>query len=250
MSGGVLGVIPARYGSSRLPGKPLADVCGKPMVWWAWRQARMVGELSGVVVATDDGRVEAACRELGMDVVMTRGNHDTPTSRLCEVAALTGADSFLMLMGDEPLVDAGALRLILREGGAGPVSVLTNRVDDPAEVLDASNQKVVTAEDGRVLMISRSPIPYPKGSLDVRYEKVTGVQLFTRDALGFYGRTPRSRLERAEENDLMRFVEHGIPVRAVPSPYKTVSVDTPKDLEEVRRRIAEGMGGAGHQWEG
>lgn len=237
---GVLGVIPARYHSSRLPGKPLADVCGRPMLWWVWNQARKVEELDGVVVATDDFRIEDACKKLGIDVLMTSPDHDTPTSRLCEVAQLTGDESFLMVMGDEPLVQADALRLILRKelGGTDSVAVLTNRLEDPAEVLDSSNQKVVSSEDGRILMISRSPIPYPKGTLDVKYEKVTGVQLFTKEALEFYRCTPKSLLEKAEENDLMRFVEHGVCVRALQSPYKTVSVDTPKDLEEVRRRVA------------
>ena len=114
------------------------------------------------------------------------------------------------------------------------MAVLTNVMTHPADVIDFSNQKVVTNAAREVLMISRSPIPYPKGTLDFEYEKVTGIQLYSRQALDFYHRTPKSALEKAEENDMMRFIENGHTVHAIQSPYKTVSVDTPKDLELVR----------------
>ena len=113
------------------------------------------------------------------------------------------------------------------------VAVLTNRMEHPADVIDFSNQKVVTNAAREILMISRSPIPYPKGTLDFEYEKVTGIQLYSRRALAFYHETPKSILEKAEENDMMRFVENGHKVHAIVSPYKTVSVDTPKDLALV-----------------
>ena len=232
----ILGVIPARYASSRLPGKPLADILGKPMVWWVYQAAKQSPLLDDLVVATDDERILAVCKEHGMNAVMTRADHDTPTSRIQEVSCLIQADLYLQIMGDEPLIDPKAFELILpKELPDDPyyVAGVTNRMEHPADVIDFSNQKVVCNARREILLISRSPIPYPKGTADFEYEKITGIQLFSKKALDFYAATPKSALEKAEENDLMRFIENGHTVHAVLSPYKTVSVDTPKDVDIV-----------------
>lgn len=229
----ILGVIPARYASSRLPGKPLTDILGKPMVWWVYQAAKQSPLLNDLVVATDDERILAMCKEYGMNAVMTRADHDTPTSRIQEVSCLIQADLYLQIMGDEPLIDPKAFELILpKELPDDPyyVAGVTNRMEHPADVIDFSNQKVVCNARREILLISRSPIPYPKGTADFEYEKITGIQLFSKKALDFYAATPKSALEKAEENDLMRFIENGHTVHAVLSPYKTVSVDTPKDV--------------------
>ena len=237
-----IAVIPARYQSSRMPGKPLADILGRPMIWWVWREAKKCPALSGVVVATDDERIADACKAYGMDYCMTSPDHDTPTGRIWEVSTNLEADLYLQVMGDEPLINAAAFDLILPKTlPQDPyyVAVLTNVMEHPADVVDFSNQKVVTNAAREILMISRSPIPYPKGTLDFEYEKVTGIQLYSRRALAFYHDTPKSLLEKAEENDMMRFVENGHKVHAITSPYKTVSVDTPKDLALVSRILQE-----------
>lgn len=229
----ILGVIPARYASSRLPGKPLADILGKPMVWWVYQAAKQSPLLNDLVVATDDERILAVCKEYGMNAVMTRADHDTPTSRIQEVSCLIQADLYLQIMGDEPLIDPKAFELILPKTLPDDpyyVAGVTNRMEHPADVIDFSNQKVVCNARREILLISRSPIPYPKGTADFEYEKITGIQLFSKKALDFYAATPKSALEKAEENDLMRFIENGHTVHAVLSPYKTVSVDTPKDV--------------------
>lgn len=237
-----IAVIPARYQSSRMPGKPLADILGRPMIWWVWREAKKCPALSGVVIATDDERIADACKAYGMDYCMTSPDHDTPTGRIWEVSTKLEADLYLQVMGDEPLINAAAFDLILPKTlPQDPyyVAVLTNVMEHPADVVDFSNQKVVTNAAREILMISRSPIPYPKGTLDFEYEKVTGIQLYSRRALAFYHDTPKSLLEKAEENDMMRFVENGHKVHAITSPYKTVSVDTPKDLALVSRILQE-----------
>ena len=229
----ILGVIPARYASSRLPGKPLTDILGKPMVWWVYQAAKQSPLLDDLVVATDDERILAVCKEYGMNAVMTRADHDTPTSRIQEVSCLIQADLYLQIMGDEPLIDPKAFELILPKTLPDDpyyVAGVTNRMEHPADVIDFSNQKVVCNARREILLISRSPIPYPKGTADFEYEKITGIQLFSKKALDFYAATPKSALEKAEENDLMRFIENGHTVHAVLSPYKTVSVDTPKDV--------------------
>ena len=180
--------------------------------------------------------VVSPCRTYGMEYCMTSPDHDTPTGRIWEVSTKVEADLYLQIMGDEPLINVKAFDLILPDTlPEDPyyVAVLTNRMEHPADVIDFSNQKVVTNAAREILMISRSPIPYPKGTLDFEYEKVTGIQLYSRRALAFYHETPKSILEKAEENDMMRFVENGHKVHAIVSPYKTVSVDTPKDLALV-----------------
>ncbi len=231
-----IAVIPARYQSTRLPGKPLADILGKPMIWWVYQEAKKCPKLAEVVVACDDERIAAACREYGMNYLMTSPDHDTPTGRIWEVSTKLDADLYLQVMGDEPLINAAAFDLILPDTLPDDpyyVSVLTNVMGHPADVVDFSNQKVVTNARREILMISRSPIPYPKGTLDFEYEKVTGIQLYSKQALAFYHETPKSLLEKAEENDMMRFIENGHTVHAIVSPYKTVSVDTAKDLALV-----------------
>ena len=231
-----IAVIPARYQSTRLPGKPLADILGKPMIWWVYQEAKKCPKLADVVVACDDERIAAACREYGMNYLMTSPDHDTPTGRIWEVSTELDADLYLQVMGDEPLINAAAFDLILPDTLPDDpyyVSVLTNVMGHPADVVDFSNQKVVTNARREILMISRSPIPYPKGTLDFEYEKVTGIQLYSKQALAFYHETPKSLLEKAEENDMMRFIENGHTVHAIVSPYKTVSVDTAKDLALV-----------------
>ncbi|MDR0430149.1 MAG: 3-deoxy-manno-octulosonate cytidylyltransferase [Tannerellaceae bacterium] len=235
----IIGIIPARYESSRLPCKPLADICGKPMIWWVYQQAIKANALSAVYVATDDERIVNACNSLSMPVLLTSKDHDTPTSRLYEVSTQLEADFYLLIMGDEPLVNANCFDLIIPKEKTINycVRALTTELHSPTEVIDYSNQKVVTNQWGETLLISRSPIPYPKGLLGFVYRKVTGVQIFSKTALQFYNTTSKSILEKAEENDLMRFVENRIPVIMIRSPYKTISVDTPKDLELVRKEI-------------
>ena len=237
-----IAVIPARYASTRMPGKPLADVLGKPMIWWVYRAAKACAKLDDVLIATDDARIAEVCALYDMKCVMTSPDHDTPTGRIWEVSTKVDADLYLQLMGDEPLVNPAAFDLILPDtlpDDACYVAVLTNVMQHPADVVDFSNQKVVTNAAREVLMISRSPIPYPKGTLDFDYEKVTGIQLYSKQALQFYHDTPKSVLERAEENDMMRYVENGRKVHAIVSPYKTVSVDTPKDLALVNEILKE-----------
>lgn len=238
----IIGVIPARYASSRMPGKPLAGILGKPMIWWVYQEAKKCPQLDDVIIATDDTRIADACVTHGMKYCMTSPDHDTPTGRIWEVSTQVDADLYLQVMGDEPLINAAAFDLILpaaRPADPYHVAVLTNRMEHPADVIDFSNQKVVTNAAREILMISRSPIPYPKGTLDFEYEKVTGIQLYSKQALAFYHATAKSILEKAEENDMMRFIENGHKVHAILSPYKTVSVDTPKDLALVCDLLAK-----------
>lgn len=199
--------------------------------------------LDVVVIATDDKRIAGKCVEYDMDYVMTSEAHNTPTSRLYEVSESVNADFYILIMGDEPLIDYHSIELIIPKEIHGQyyVMALTNELLQATEVIDYRNHKVVTNANRETMIISRSPIPYPKGFLDFKYEKVTGIQAFSNAVLDFYNKTLRSVLERAEENDLMRFVENGILVKMMLSKYKTVSVDTEKDLRIVEKRYLNGL---------
>ena len=156
-----IAVIPARYASTRMPGKPLADVLGKPMIYWVYKAARACPKLDDVLIATDDERIADACKTYDMRYIMTSPDHDTPTGRIWEVSTVEDADLYLQLMGDEPLVNPAAFDLILPDTLPDDpyyVAVLTNVMEHPADVIDFSNQKVVTNAAREILLISRSPI--------------------------------------------------------------------------------------------
>ena len=170
----VIAVIPSRYQSSRFPGKPLADLCGKPMIWWVHKQVCKVKEIDEVFVATDDERIADVCRKYDIKCVMTRSDHKTSTERVYEVAQKIPSDLYVVINGDEPLIDPDTIRAIVPEekpAGDFYVSNLMTEIKSPVEAVDFTNIKVVTDEDSNALFMSRSPIPYPKSSIDYKYYK-------------------------------------------------------------------------------
>jgi len=238
----MIGVIPARYKSSRFEGKPLADICGKPMVWWVYMAAKKTDRLEEVYVATENKRVEEVCKELGIPVIMTSDQHRTPNDRIYEVAQKIPADIYVVILGDEPLVKPEAIEAALLSDEELPDLYVTNLVapiHNPVEVVDGTNNKVVTNRNNEIIYASRTPIPYPKGSLEITYRKILGISAMSKEALEFYHTTPRSKIEMAEEIDLLRWVENRKKVVAIDYETNMLSVDTPKDLEEVRKRLRE-----------
>lgn len=237
----VLGVIPARYQSSRYPGKPLEDILGKPMIWWVYQQAIKAKKMNEVYVATDDERIFNVCQQYGIRVIMTSQRHKTSTDRVAEVARKLEADLYVEIMGDEPLISPDVIDAVvpevLEEGFF--VSNLIAVIESPTEVVDFTNLKCTVDMNGNAIAISRSPIPYPKGTLDFEYKKLLGVCAFTGEALEFYSSNERGPLEQAEDNDFYRFLERGKKVRLVEVVCEMLSVDTPKDLERVRKVLAE-----------
>ncbi len=238
-----IGVIPARYGSSRFPGKPLSDICGKPMFWWVYQQALKAG-LDEVYVATDDERIVEAAKAVNVKVLMTSNEHKTPNDRVWEVSTMIDGDIFLCINGDEPLIDPEVIKRSLPEECDKDdleyyYSNVMTRIKNPVEVIDPTNIKAVVNSKGEAMWASRSPIPFPKGSMEFEYKKLVGIAAFSKKALAFYHFTPRSRLEEAEELDLYRFLENGKKVKLKEIDCSTLSVDTPKDLEHVRLIVAE-----------
>jgi len=240
-------VIPARYKSSRFPGKPLADIHGKPMIWWVCRQARRVAEFDRVMVATDDERIRAACADLGLDVVMTSGAHPTGTDRVGEAARQFPADVIVNVQGDEPLVEPEAIRTAIRPLLEEPevrVTNLMSRIAVQADVLSATVPKVVASHRGLAVYLSRWPVPYPKNPGERPYFKQVCVYAFRPEALQAYCAHPRTPAELAEDIEILRFIEMGVPVRMLEVPEAAVAVDTPGDLERVRGLLAARAGEA------
>ncbi len=229
-------VIPARAESSRFFEKPLAIILGKPMIQWVYEHCCAVPEFQDTYVATDSEKIKSVAESFGAKVVMTRSDHDTATERLYEVSTRVEADLYVMVNGDEPLLTREAIIQCLPDHvdeGEMYVSNLMTDFEDPVEVVDATNLKIVTDSLDRCLFISRSPIPYPKGNMDYVYHKFVGVGAFNRRALEFYHNTPRGPIEKIEENDSFRFIENQVPIYYYNCHCKSLSVDTRKDIAGV-----------------
>lgn len=229
-------VIPARYGSTRLPGKPLADICGKPMVQHVYERAMQVANAQIVVVATDDARVAAAVEAFGGRCVMTSPDHPSGTDRLAEVMAQVEADIYINLQGDEPLVrpaDIDALAAGMLADSAVNVGTLCH-VIDAAEATNPNTVKVVLANNGNALYFSRSPIPYPRDGDAAAYLKHVGVYAYRRDVLADYSGLPQPMLEHSEKLEQLRLMAAGYCIRAYQVEPTGPGVDTPECLEEVR----------------
>lgn len=240
----IVAIIPARYASTRFPGKPLADICGKPMLWWVYDRVSKIAAFDEVVCAVDDERISSMCKKYGMKYVMTKDNHSEHISRIHEVSTKIDADYYMCINGDEPLIsDECILPVIPNEvvsdipyfGGA--MRVLT----DPAETIDFAKIKVVVSDTGRCLYMSRIPVPYPRGTLFFNYNKYVGVECFNKAALDFFVSTPMGSIEKVEDIDHLRFLENGIDLKFNYVNTDSISVDTPKDLEKVCKIIEKGI---------
>lgn len=242
----VLAIIPARYSSSRFPGKPLADICGKPMIWWVYNQVIKATKVTKVIVATDDYRIKEVCEKYNLTCEITSDKHMTSTERLNEVARREEADFYIAINGDEPLIDPNIIDAIVPEQMHGEsffVSNLQTKITNPVEALDGSNIKIVTDNDDYALLYSRNMIPYPKASIQYDFYKHVGVILYTKEALEFFANTPKGKLEKIEDINELRFLEHGKKIKMVTVDAHSLSVDTPKDLEKVRNIISKKLAG-------
>ena len=169
----IICVIPARAESSRFFEKPLAPICGKPMIQWVYTHCKEVDCFEEVYIATDSEKIKSACESFGAKVIITASTHDTATERLYEVSTKIPADLYVMVNGDEPLLTKEAIIQCIPSDYDPESLYVSNLMTDftnPVEVVDATNLKIVTDEHNRCLFISRSPIPYPKGNMDYVYQ--------------------------------------------------------------------------------
>lgn len=239
----IVAVIPARYKSSRFPGKPLADICGKPMIWWVYNQVIKSRKIDAVYVATDDKRIFDVCEKYSLNVIMTDKMHKTSTSRVHEVAEKIKADLYIVINGDEPLIKPEVIEAIIpnKKPDNFYVGNLMTKIDKPSEVVDFTNIKIVTDENMNALFFSRSPIPYPKAALDYDYYKHVGVLIYDIEALRFFCNSEPGKNELIEDVNELRFIDHGKNIHMTYVDSKSLSVDTPKDIEVIRRIVEKNI---------
>lgn len=230
----VVAIIPARYNSSRFKGKPLVDILGKPMIVRVYDQVKKSKKIDEVYVATDDERIYEACINNNLKVVMT-GEHNTSTERVNEVASKIEADIYVCINGDEPLIETEVIDKVIPDTASDEYFVcnLITKINSPSEVVDFTNIKVVFDKNDRALFYSRSPIPYPKGTLEYDYYKHLGILSYNKKALEFFATTTRGYNERIEDINELRFLENGIGIKLIKVEANSLSVDTPKDLDKV-----------------
>lgn len=233
----ILCVIPARYASTRLPGKPLKDVAGKPMICRVYDRASQAKTLSGVVVATDDERILRAVEDHGGRAMMTAKDHPTGTDRLAEVAeAYPDVDLIINVQGDEPLIEPSLIDELGRafDGDAElQMATVMTPMEDEAEQKNPNNVKVVTDKNGCALYFSRSLLPYPRNDAGTPVYKHIGIYAYRRDFLLAYAKMAPTPLERTESLEQLRALENGYKIKCIRTNARFVGVDTPEDLAKV-----------------
>jgi 3-deoxy-manno-octulosonate cytidylyltransferase (CMP-KDO synthetase) len=239
----VVVVIPARYGSSRLPGKPLVSLAGLPMVQHVYARAKLAQKVGRVIVATDDDRILKAVEAFGGEARMTRADHRTGTERVAEVAAHVEGDIFVNVQGDEPLLDPTsvdkAIGALLEEPAAAIATVATP-IRTPADIMDPNVCKVVLDFDDNALYFSRAPVPWVRDTtskIQVRHLKHLGLYVFQRDALLEYPTLPQGELERIEQLEQLRWLENGWKIRVAEVEHDAISVDVPEDVARVEKLL-------------
>ena len=247
----IVAIIPARYGSTRFEGKPLAEILGKPMIQWVYEGVCQSKLIDKVIVATDDHRILEAVEQFGGNGVMTASTHATGSDRVGEVARKLRAEIIINVQGDEPLLRGSiidkAIRPLLKDHSI-PLSTLMTRIEEVKDWLSPNVVKVVVNHEGFALYFSRSPIPFPrdlnvekllaasskeKSPLPHRAFKHIGVYVYRRDFLLRYSKMKHAPLEKLEKLEQLRALENGFQIKVTPVDYEPLSVDTPEDLEKV-----------------
>ena len=244
--GNVLAVIPARYGSTRLMGKPLASIAGRPMIQHVVERAKQAQSVKRVVVATDDERVKKAVEGFGGEALLTRNDHRTGTDRVAEVASRIAADIYVNIQGDEPLIDPGTIDAVaaeMLEDESTQIATPCSAVTKQTEIMDPNVVKVVRDFEGNALYFSRAPVPWVRdtdGVVAAKHWKHIGLYAFRRDVLLEFPTLPPGELERIEQLEQLRWLENGFRIRLVETEYEAVSVDVPADIQRVEQLLRTG----------
>jgi 3-deoxy-D-manno-octulosonate cytidylyltransferase len=232
-------VIPARMGSTRFPGKPLVDLCGKPMIQWVYERSVAAGISDQVLVATPDQEIMDACLTFGARAILTRPDHPTGTDRIAEIAEKVHADVYINVQGDEPLIDVETIRSVFapfENTSVRMASVYSECLD--SEIENPAVVKVVTDLAGNALYFSRWTIPYPRSTRTFAVKKHVGIYAYRRDVLLEYPFWSQTPLELAESLEQLRFLENGVAIRMVKGQGSIVSVDTPEQADDVRKYLS------------
>lgn len=235
----VIGVIPARYDSTRLAGKVLADIAGKPMVQRVWERAKQALLLDDLIIACDDQRVMDAAKSFGAKAVMTAKQHTCGTDRICEVVNPLEVNVVINIQGDEPLVHPTMIDTVARALLDDPtvtMATIMKRLDNLDELNDPNVVKVVVDKHFNALYFSRAVIPFCSAQAEVKapiYYKHIGLYGYTKDFLFIFKNFPRSELEKTERLEQLRVLQEGFRIKVTETKYDTISVDTPEDLAKV-----------------
>ncbi len=230
----IVGVIPARLASTRLPRKILRPIAGRPMLAWVWEAAQACPQLDDLLVATDSEEIASLCNQNGWRCMLTSPDLASGTDRVHAVAQSVDADVYVNIQGDEPLLRSEHLTALLQPFAKPHVEVSTLKVAcTPENIHNPNAVKVVTAADGRALYFSRATIPYNRDGNPARYWKHIGLYAYQKAALQRFPTLPTSTLEHTERLEQLRFLENGISVYVEPTPFDTIGVDTEEDLRLV-----------------
>jgi 3-deoxy-manno-octulosonate cytidylyltransferase (CMP-KDO synthetase) len=239
----IFAFIPARYHSTRFPGKPLALIAGKPMIQHVYERAVLCPELSQIYVATDDERISDCVSGFGGKVVMTKKVHQSGTDRISEAALKTGLgkqDIIVNIQGDQPLFDPSVITLLVKplvEDESIHMSTLKWKITEDSHVRNPNHVKVVTDNQGLAIYFSRCPIPYFRDTGSGTYYKHLGFYGYRMEFLTRFTRLSQGKLESAEKLEQLRALEHGFKIKVMETPFNSIEVDVPEDVETVEKII-------------
>lgn len=237
-----LGVIPARYESTRLPKKPLKDICGHSMIEWVYKRA-MKSNLDEVIIATDSQEVFDEVKRFGGEVILTDKNHLNGTSRIAEVCEkITDYDVIINVQGDEPLIEPEMINSLIdvfKREESLKMATLKHKLHKKEDIENPNFVKVITDRDGYAIYFSRSVIPYPRNeNLDI-YFKHVGIYGYKREFVLEYSKMESTPLENSESLEQLRILENGYKIKVLETPFEIIGVDTKEELEKVRNYIVE-----------
>ncbi|RYZ69808.1 MAG: 3-deoxy-manno-octulosonate cytidylyltransferase [Proteobacteria bacterium] len=242
----IVTVIPARYASTRLPAKPLADICGKPMIQWVYERATRASSHGRVIVATDDDRILKAVHKFGGEAILTHTHLPSGTDRVAAVAEQVAGDLFVNVQGDEPLMNPEAIESVIQLVSSGRFSMGTimSPLRDEADLDNPAVVKALADKAGRAIYFSRFPIPYSRGQREAVHgsyvcRRHVGLYAYTRETLFRLRDLKPSRIEQGEMLEQLRALEDGIAIGIHELDFLSVGVDTPDDLVRVRALITQ-----------
>lgn len=233
-----VGIIPARYASTRLPGKPLIDINGKPMIQWVYENVKK-SDLDRVIVATDDERILKRVVEFGGEVFLTSHNHINGSSRISEVAEKTDADIIVNIQGDEPLINAKVINRVLEAFNDEEciMATLKSEIHEEKELQSPNCVKVITDKNDNAIYFSRFPLPYLREKRNQIYFKHIGIYAYKKDFLLEYVKMKPTELELCESLEQLRVIENGYKIKVLETSENLIGVDTLEDLERVRELL-------------
>ena len=237
-----IGIIPARYASTRFEGKVLADLAGKPVIRHVYEMAKKSKMLNDVIVAADDERILKVVKDFRGKAVLTSKGHETGTDRLTEVVNPIDVKVVVNIQGDEPLIHYTMIDELIRtmlEGDNVDMATVIKRIDDKSEVMNPNVVKAVKNKEGFALYFSRSPIPFERDVNHENFYKHLGLYAYTKDFLFTFTNLPKSELESVESLEQLRPLENGYKIKTIETKYDTIGIDTPEDLDKAKRFLLE-----------